>query len=243
MRILNNLLKTFGIIGLLYSIFAMFYFNFNIGVICTLGISLLAIIYGFHLIDFMYNKIILIPIIIVGTIFIFMCVFLFSYSHNNNVTYDEDALIVLGAGLIDGDKVSVSLKLRLDSAISYYNKNNNAIIVVSGGQGSDEKISEALAMKNYLLEHDIPSDSIIMEDKSTSTLENFTFSKNILDNILKPDYKVAFVTSDFHVFRANKYAKKVGLNPTHYYAKTPITTIPINYTREAIAVVVSFIKK
>lgn len=236
MKIFNKLLKIFGVIFFAYSVFATVYFNFNIGTICTFGISFLALIYGFNLFPFLYDKIILIPVIIGVCIFTFTSVFLFSYSHNNTVTYNEDALIVLGAGLI-GDQVSKTLRLRLDSAIDYYEKNEDVIIIVSGGQGFDEKISEALAMQRYLLEHGIPEKNIIMEDKSTSTLENFTFSKNILDTYFSEEYSACFITNDFHIFRASRYAEKVGLNCTHYYAKTPLSTIPINYCREVLAVI------
>ena len=87
-------------------------------------------------------------------------------------------LIVLGAGL-DGEKVGKTLKSRLDEAIKYYELNKNVNIIVSGGQGEDEVISEAEAMERYLVKNNINPNRIIKEEKATTTLENIKFSKEI----------------------------------------------------------------
>lgn len=197
--------------------------------------------YGFKLSPIIYKKIILIPVILGTLIFFAISTSLFIYSHNNNVTFEEDVVIVLGAGL-KGENVSKTLQYRLDKAISYYGKNKDAVIVVSGGQGFDEVIPEAQAMQNYLLKNGIPIDSIIMESKSTSTYENFVFSKEILDNYFDRDYTSCFITNDFHIYRATNLNRKASLNSNHYYAKTPITAIPVCYTRETIAVSLQTIK-
>ena len=81
------------------------------------------------------------------------------YGRNDNVTFREDAVIVLGKGL-DGDKVPVNLAKRLDKAIEYHEKNPRALIVVSGGKGNEEKLSEAQAMADYLISRDIAENSI-----------------------------------------------------------------------------------
>ena len=87
---------------------------------------------------------------------------------------------MLGAGL-KGDTPSLALERRLEKAAEYMNKNGNAIAIVSGGQGKGETISEAQAMENYLLNHGIREDRIIKEDNSTSTYENFEYSKLMMD--------------------------------------------------------------
>ena len=70
-------------------------------------------------------------------------------------------------------KVSKLLANRIDKAIKIYNKSKRKpVIIPSGGQGGDETISEAEAMKQYLLEHGIPEEHIILEDKSKNTMEN-----------------------------------------------------------------------
>ena len=83
-------------------------------------------------------------------------------------------------------------------AAEYLKSHEKTIAIVSGGQGKGEDISEALAMKQGLMKQNIAEDRIIMEDKSTSTDENITFSKPLI-----PQYeKGMIVTNDFHMFRA-----------------------------------------
>jgi uncharacterized SAM-binding protein YcdF (DUF218 family) len=160
--------------------------------------------------------------------------FIYVYGTEDNVTYKEDALIVLGGG-VRGERILLPLQLRLDAAIAYLGKNPDAVIVVSGGKGFGEAVSEAYAMKQYLLQHDIPEAQILKEDRSTSTSENFKFSKKMLDGKLAAGYSVGYVTNDFHVFRSMQLAKLVGLEPTHLHAPIPWYTIPNNYVREILA--------
>lgn len=153
----------------------------------------------------------------------------------------SDYIVVLGAGLLNGDQISATLKHRLDSAIEYIKDNKNGEkIVVSGGKGSDEKISEAEAMKRYLINHGIDETTILMEDKSTSTFENFKFSKEVIANdSLKniEEIKIKIFTNGFHMFRSNFLSKRVGFkNVTSYSAKTPWYLIPSYYSREVLAI-------
>lgn len=146
-----------------------------------------------------------------------------------------DAVIVLGAG-IRGNKPSYSLKNRLDAAADYYRKNPNAVLVVSGGYGNDEKYSEAYVMAKYLSEEkNIPRSEIILEDKSTSTVENFEYSKKILDEKLGNNYRTAYVTNDFHIYRAGGIAEDEGLDAFGVSAPTPALLIPNCYLRESLA--------
>ena len=137
-----------------------------------------------------------------------------------------------------GNVISRPLKYRLDETIAYLEKNKNAIAVVSGGQGNQENISEALAMKKYLENRGIASERIVMEDKAESTYENFVYSKNILDRKFKSGYTVALITNEFHIFRAERIAKNAGFeNVTHMGAKLDWYTVSINCFRECAAVV------
>lgn len=155
---------------------------------------------------------------------------------SNRGDFSEDALIVLGCGL-HGSTPSANLKDRLDTAVKYYASNPSAVIVVSGGQGPQEDIPEAKAMYDYLVKYGVPEDNIYMEDKSSSTDENFRFSKKILDDVLGDDYSTAFITNDFHIYRAGCIAKLNGLNPSGYGAHTEVFSIFPNYLRESVAVV------
>lgn len=159
------------------------------------------------------------------------------YGKNDSVSYKEDAVIVLGGG-IHGETPSLTLQKRLDAAVEYYEKNPNAIIVVSGGQGPQEDITEALAMERYLIGKGIPADKIIKEERSTSTRENFEYSKEILDGYFDGEYSVAFVTSDFHIFRAARYAKMAGYEEVgHCHSDIKWHQILPSCLRECLAIV------
>lgn len=210
-----------GILGILNSIFAFIISNINLGTAIPGLIGILLLIYGIFQdciqklskkgIFKVIFKIIKIGLIIFSLTFIICIAILLKYAHTTP-SNGADAVIVLGAGL-KGENVSTALAYRLDAGAKYLEKNPNCIIVVSGGQGSNEIVSEAYAMKNYLLQKGIPENKIIMEDKSSRTLENFTFSKKILDNYFgTTNYKIVYATNDFHIFRAGKLAKKVGFN-------------------------------
>lgn len=93
---------------------------------------------------------------------------------------DADYLVILGAAVY-GTEPSPALRDRLDWAILYLEESPDTIAVVSGGQGPDEGISEAQAMKNYLVAHGISEERILMEDQSTSTKENLLYSFSIIE--------------------------------------------------------------
>ena len=101
------------------------------------------------------------------------------------------------------------------------------IFVVSGGQGGDEVISEADAMAKYLEMKKIPRGRILVENRSINTWQNMRYSKKaILKNLSKKsinsleDVKIAFATSDYHVFRSGIIANKNGLKVEGVGSKT-----------------------
>lgn len=168
--------------------------------------------------------------------------FIAVFGNKDTATYKEDAVIVLGTGL-NGETITLPLQYRLEKTIEYYTKNPNVIIVLSGGQGPDETITEALAMERFLLSKGVPENKMIKEDRSTSTYENFIFSKKLLDNYFKNDYKTIFITNDFHIFRANEISKVAGMNSNHMHAKMEWYLVPITYTREFLAIIKFLILK
>lgn len=152
-----------------------------------------------------------------------------------NAPTENSTVVVLGCK-VNGTSPSLMLSKRLEAAYEYLNENKNAVCIVSGGKGSNEGISEAQCMYNYLTEKGISSDRIIMEDKSTTTSENLEFSKKIIE---QKGYgkDIAIVTDGFHEFRANMLAKKVGLNPTGAVsADTPLYLLATYHFRETIAI-------
>ncbi len=155
---------------------------------------------------------------------------------NDTVTYKEDAVIVLGAG-IKGEMIGSNLQERLDTALEYHEMNPNAVIVVSGGKGNYESITEALAMERYLVQNGVPQEKIIKEERSTSTEENFAFSKEILDSHFENGYTAAYITNGFHIYRSGCMGEAQGFGGlTHLGAKTPWYTAVPNGLREMLAI-------
>ena len=120
-------------------------------------------------------------------------------------------VIVLGAQ-VRGKRVTDSLKRRLDVAFAYAAENPDCILIVSGGQGKDEEISEARAMKHYLCRRGLAKERIYVEEHSFSTYENLKNSREFIKDM---EEKVAIATNDFHVFRALYFARKLGY--THVF--------------------------
>ena len=162
----------------------------------------------------------------------------------NTADGTEDALLVLGCA-VHGDSPSLVLVYRLRAALAYHEKNPDAAIIVCGGQGPQEDVSEASAMKKWLVSHGVPESQILMEDKSTSTEENFRFAADILKaHGGDPARPVAYVTNGFHCYRAGKYAAREGFAQARAVpAGLPLTQIPASYLREALAVLYYWVFK
>lgn len=150
---------------------------------------------------------------------------------------EVSTVIVLGAGL-KGDELTASLKYRLDACLEYVNLHPDVKIIVSGGQGEGEYLSEAKAMKDYLVENGIDENQIIEEDQSTSTYENFQFSKAYL----KENEKVAIITNGFHMSRAKMIASSLGIKNCGYSAPSHKPTAINFYIREFFAYIKDYIK-
>ena len=149
---------------------------------------------------------------------------------------DFDYVIIHGSGLLNGDKVSKLLQDRLDKAIEVYRMDPSPTkLVPSGGQGADETVSEAEAMKRYLLSKGIPESDILIEDKSTTTLENLLNSRQIIESREGRKY-TALVTSNYHVYRALRYCRKIGFRCTGIGSHVAFYYWPSALIREFIAV-------
>ena len=149
----------------------------------------------------------------------------------------EDAVIVLGTG-IRGRELSDGLRNRLDCAVNYHRRNPDALIAVSGGQGPQEDIPEAEAMAAYLLMQGVPEEKIVRECASSSTAENFAFTRPLLDARLGESYRIAYISSYFHLIRAGWIAADCGFSDAaHLHAPTPWYMIIPNGLRECAAMV------
>jgi uncharacterized SAM-binding protein YcdF (DUF218 family) len=222
-----------GAILLLNAIFLIFTSNLNMGQILLGFVSVVTILYAVFW-DKMSKKMHVAAGVCCAGIFAFVS-FLAVYGNLDNATYDEDAVIVLGAG-IRGEEVGALLASRLDTAIDYHHKNPRAVIVVSGGQGPQEDISEALAMERYLTARGVPQEMIIKEERSTSTHENFIFSAEILRDRFPDGFSCVLITNDFHVYRATRLAQSAGIETNHIGTPTRWYTLTASYLREMPAV-------
>ena len=164
--------------------------------------------------------------------FLFYCLFLQIIP----VKRDFDYVIIHGSGIRNDGTVTKLLADRCDKAIEIYRRDPTPpYLIPSGGQGKDEVCSEAEAMKRYLLEKGIPADHILMEDQSTTTMENIRNSKAIIDAREGRKY-TALVTSNYHVYRAMRYARTARLKAVGIGSRTASYYFPSALIREFIAV-------
>jgi uncharacterized SAM-binding protein YcdF (DUF218 family) len=152
---------------------------------------------------------------------------------------EPDILIILGARLY-GTVPSPALKNRLDRGLEYLTAHPEALVIVSGGLGRGEEMTEASAMKSYLMEKGIDEKRILLEDRSYNTYENIKFSLETLKE-KHPDLPAehllfGVVTNDFHVFRGIQTAKDFGLDTIGLPSKTPPSILLKSYLREYLSV-------
>lgn len=167
-----------------------------------------------------------------------------------------DYVIVLGARVKDRE-ISRSLKRRLDRAVEYAEANPNTVLVLSGGQGKDEPVSEARAMYEYLEYNGVAPERLLLEDQSSNTAQNITFSRKVIERQefykaqsaqarLQEYYqersqedpvRIAVLTSDYHLFRAKSIARKQGLSGVTGIAASGDPVLAIHmWVRECFAV-------
>lgn len=225
-----------GILLLLNAAFLAVIANLNIGLLPVVCLGAMLTIYGVFFNKLHTKKLVNAFISLVLLVLLGFGSFLGIYGGKDNADYTEKVVIVLGCG-IRGERVSVGLAKRLNKVVEYHQRNPDAVIIVSGGQGPQEDISEALAMKRYLIDKGIDEDKIIMEDKSTSTITNFKYSHEIMNDMGLPEDSVVFVTNAYHVYRGAYYAKKEGLTVNHLGTDIIWYTVPMNYMREMLAVI------
>lgn len=233
------LLFVFGAAVGLNALIVTLHSNFNVGILLTWLLAAVLLGYGM----FYRYLTVLLPVWVRALFWLCLAavlafvLFLFLYGQTDTVTHEEDAIIVLGAG-IHGERLSRTLRNRLDAALEYRAENPDVLIVVSGGQGPQEDITEALAMERYLLAQGVPTEQILREERATSTRENFLFSFALLDVRFPNGYCAAFVSNDYHIFRAERIARTAGgKSLTHAHNETVWYTVLPSGLRECLAVI------
>jgi uncharacterized SAM-binding protein YcdF (DUF218 family) len=156
------------------------------------------------------------------------------FNMRNTSKAGADYVIVLGCQVV-GEYASLPLLSRGYTAVRYLEKNPETKVIVSGGQGPGENISEAEALRRLLLERKIDKERIFLEDKSKNTMENFKNS-NELYNL--SDKNIIVVTSDYHMFRALSIAKKLKFtNVSGLPGRSQRSVLPAFLIREYVTII------
>ena len=133
-------------------------------------------------------------------------------------SYDRDYMIILGCQTRSDGTLTNLLQSRADRALDFASAQKDAggsdiVFVPSGGQGPDEPVSEAGAIRNYLASNGVGDARILVEDRSTNTYENMKNSMDIIRSVSETaDPKIAFSTTNYHVFRAGLIASELGMD-------------------------------
>lgn len=132
-----------------------------------------------------------------------------------NFRDDCDYLLILGGNVIGADTPSPQLFERMKAAADYLEEHKNVIAVPCGGCFREgQKKSEAAIIADYLISQGISPERIILEDKSSTTYENFEFGIPIIEKHSgknAENLRIAFLSSDYHMHRAGIIAKQSGI--------------------------------
>ena len=240
MKVLRLICLVVGAFLVLDTLIVCFLSNYNLGVIlpAVLGLPLLFLGLFWPHMDaglLLFLRRFLLVCYGLGCLFLLFLGSLMLRAIDRGEHGDYDALIVLGAA-VHGDKVTWVLSNRLDTAYDYAAAHPETLLVVSGGQGDGESVTEASAMAKYLIARGIDPARILLEDRAESTAENFAFSKAIIDEHLGPDASIGFVTTRFHVYRAGRVAQKGGISARGLGAPDVWYIALNNFLRECVGI-------
>ena len=184
-------------------------------------------------------KILFGTVIVLGMIYVIVTQCMVISGFRNNNVRDLDYVIVLGSQ-VKPTGPAVVTRYRLDRAYDYAVENPDTIIIVSGGQGSNEPASEASVMRDYLIGRGIDEGRILIEDKSTNTSENLQFCAALYPELTGSS--IGIISSDFHIFRALAIAKKCGYSEIYGIpARSVRLYLPNNMIRESVGILKDFI--
>lgn len=165
------------------------------------------------------------------------------FSYSRETDKETGYIIVLGCR-VNGSRPGIYLRGRIDKAAEYLQSNPSSKAILSGGKGSREDISEARCMYECLTEMGISGDRLIIEDRSSSTYENFRNSIEILNSQGIPIKEITVVTNDFHEYRASEFARMNGIEAYPYPSHTPWTGYLPFAVREVCAIILQvYLKK
>ncbi|MBM7616537.1 uncharacterized SAM-binding protein YcdF (DUF218 family) [Weissella uvarum] len=177
----------------------------------------------------------------IGYVAFFWCAFGIAFLHyrwRNRVGHQRIAyVLVLGALLEQDNQVSLTLKKRLDLALSFGERQiNQPVYVMSGGKTGPGQVSESSAMQQYARQDGIADERIYCENQSRNTYENFQYTQELLKKLEVPIQQGVFVTSDYHAFRAAIFADRFGLTTQSVVVHTARKKIWYGYMREFFSI-------
>ncbi|MFD0638474.1 YdcF family protein [Catenulispora yoronensis] len=186
-------------------------------------------------------------VLVVGYVaFLFFCYLSYGFVYRRMPVWrGADFVVVLGAGLLGGRKVSPLLASRLErgrAVFALLDERKQPMLIVSGGKGTDERLSEAEAMAKYLVERGFPAERLILEDQSRTTEENLIFSSRLMREAKPQGFRSVVVTNDFHSYRAALIASDLGVPAQVVGSPTAGYFLPSATIREFIAVFVRYWK-
>ena len=234
-----------GTVSILYGITIMLANSGSKFFLCWIAGGLFLIMLGFlyyrGIIDSMHKpvKIIFSVIFMIGMIYVIVTQCMVISGFRRSEVRDLDYVIVLGSQ-VKPTGPAVVTRYRLDKAYEYAVSNPDTVIIVSGGQGSNEPASEASVMKDYLVARGIDESRILMEDNSTNTSENLRLCSDLFPGLT--DSSVGIISSDFHIFRALSIAKKCGYSEVYGIpARSVRLYLPNNMIRESVGILKDFL--
>lgn len=233
----RKILIVLGILLFFWCFLPVFAGIFNIGSLTGMVVGALLVLYGaapllFTFLPWQLQTVIKLIVLVIAALTVSITAVMVSAILQPAA--EADTVIVLGCK-VDRNGPSRMLRERLDAAYDYLQENTNAIVIVTGGQGSDEPEPEGTAMQKYLVKKGIDAGRIYVEDKSESTRENLINAESIMqENRLSAP--VLIVTNEFHVLRARMIANSLSIEASTLPAPTDLFFFGAYYIRELYGV-------
>ncbi|MDY6283350.1 MAG: YdcF family protein [Erysipelotrichaceae bacterium] len=233
----RKILIVLGILLFFWCFLPVFAGIFNIGSLTGMVVGALLVLYGaapqlFTSLPWQLQTVIKLIVLVIAALTVSITAVMVSAILQPAA--EADTVIVLGCK-VDRNGPSRMLRERLDAAYDYLQENTDAIVIVTGGQGSDEPEPEGTAMQKYLVKKGIDAGRIYVEDKSESTRENLINAESIMqENRLSAP--VLIVTNEFHVLRARMIANSLSIEASTLPAPTDLFFFGAYYIRELYGV-------